>query len=273
MNFSQMLNDLLTIEGMIGLVTLSILEIVLGIDNIIFISITADRLPKAQKPKARSIGLILALVTRIALLFSINWIVGLKEPWFHLGSIGITGRDVILLSGGIFLVYKTILELKAKISGEDEENNSHSSKKKATMLNVIFQIVLIDIVFSFDSILTAVAISNNIILMSSAVIISMIIMIIFSGYVSEFINQNPRIKMLALAFLLIIGFVLITEALKEVFGLKEISKSYIYAALGFSLFVEILNLWEKKIRKKKLREHEISEKIEIKTFDPEKIKN
>ena len=271
MDFTRMIHELFTIEGLIGLLTLSILEIVLGIDNVIFISITADRLPKSQKPKARTIGLILALVTRIALLFSINWIVGLKEPWFFMGETGITGRDIILLSGGLFLVYKTIMELKAKILGEDEHDSlNQTQKKKATMLNVILQIVLIDIVFSFDSILTAVAISNNIVLMSSAVIISMIIMIIFSGYVSEFINQNPRIKMLALAFLLVIGFILIIEACKDLLGIKEISKGYIYAALGFSLLVEFCNLWEKKIRRKRLKEKEHAEKIEIKTFDANK---
>jgi predicted tellurium resistance membrane protein TerC len=256
MDYSKMLNGLLSAEGMVTLFTLTLLEIVLGIDNIIFISITADKLPRHQKAQARTIGLILALIIRILLLFSITWIVGLKAPLFHLGSFwGVTGRDLILLAGGIFLIYKTCGEIWEKVNGEENEHGPNL--KKVSLNAIILQIVLIDIVFSFDSILTAVAISSNLFIMSGAVIISMIIMILFSGIVSEFINQNPRIKTLALAFLLIIGFVLIAEACKEPLGIEEVPKSYIYVALGFSLFVESLNLWEKKRKRKKAKEREV----------------
>ncbi len=260
MTYSEMLHGVFSAEGLISILTLSLLEVVLGIDNIIFISITADKLPREQKGKARTIGLLLALGIRIVLLFGINWIISLKEPLFHLGHWGITGRDLILLAGGIFLVYKTIEEIIEKIKGHEAELSS--KQRKVSLNSIIFQIVIIDIVFSFDSILTAVAISNNLFIMAGAVVISMIIMILFSGVVSEFINQNPRIKMLALAFLLVIGFVLIAEACKDLIGIEEVPKSYIYVALGFSLMVEALNLWEKRVRRKKGKEiHEIQEKI------------
>ncbi len=260
MSYSDMLMGVFSGEGIISILTLSLLEIVLGIDNIIFISITADKLPKQLKAKARTIGLTLALGIRIILLFGINFIIGLKDALFHIGAWGVTGRDLILLAGGLFLVYKTTEEIIEKIKGHETELNPKSNK--ASMGGVIFQIVLIDIVFSFDSILTAVAISNNLFIMAGAVIISMIIMMLFSGVVSEFINQNPRIKMLALAFLLVISFVLIAEACHEVIGIKEVPKSYIYVALGFSLMVEGLNLWEKRVRRKHGKEiHEVQEKI------------
>ncbi len=270
MTYSQMLSGVMSGEGIVSLLTLSLMEIVLGIDNIIFISITADKLPKEHKAKARTIGLTLALVIRIILLMGINIIIGLKNPLFHLGNWGVTGRDLILLAGGLFLVYKTTEEIIDKIKGHEMEHTSNL--KKVSMRSVIFQIVLIDIVFSFDSILTAVAISNNIIIMCGAVVISMIIMMVFSGVVSEFINKNPTIKMLALAFLLVIGFVLIIEACRELLGIEEVPKSYIYAALGFSLIVETLNLLEKRIRRKKGKEiHEFQEKIHLEKIKEKEI--
>lgn len=257
MDYSAMLDGLFSVEGLIGLFTLSILEIVLGIDNIIFISITADKLPKAKKAGARTMGLMLALVIRILLLFSITWIVGLKDPWFHLGYWGVTGRDLILLGGGVFLIVKTIKEIKDKLNGVEHDADAVEQevvagkrKKRVSVNAIIFQIVLIDFIFSFDSILTAVAISRNVLIMVAAVILSMIVMILFSGRVADFINENPRIKTMALGFLLVIGFVLFFESIKELTHF-EVPKSYIYVALVFSIFIELLNMWEDKIAERK----------------------
>jgi predicted tellurium resistance membrane protein TerC len=243
MDYSQMLSNLFSVEGLVSLCTLSLLEVVLGIDNIIFIAIVADKLPGHQKGQARTTGLILAVFIRVALLFTLSYLSTQEEALFHLGSYPITMRDLIFFAGGIFLLYKTWGEIWEKINGAE---NEHTPKvKKVSVGNIIFQIVLIDIVFSFDSILTAVVVSKNLLIMSSAVILAMVVMVIFSGAVAEFINRNPRIKMLALAFLLVIGALLVFESTFVFTGIV-IPKSYIYAALGFSLFVELLNMWEKK---------------------------
>ncbi len=234
MHLAQDFNELFSIASLISLLTLSVLEIVLGIDNIIFISIIAGKLPREKQGKARAIGLMLALIMRVALLFSISWIVGLKKAMFYIGDFGVTGRDMILFAGGVFLLYKTTMELHNKIQGyDDEEMNVNKTSFNA----IVLQIVLIDIVFSFDSILTAVGLVTNLLIMILAVIIAMIIMIIFSGKVSDFINNNPTIKVLALAFLLMIGAVLILEAFHE-----HIDKKFIYISIAFSLFVEFMNI-------------------------------
>lgn len=244
MNLVQDFNELFSIASLVSLLTLSVLEIVLGIDNIIFISIIADQLPRQKQGKARSIGLMLALIMRIALLFSISWIVGLKEALFYIGEFGVTGRDIILFSGGVFLLYKTTIELHNKVQGYDDE---HIKLKKVSFNAVVMQIVLIDIVFSFDSILTAVGLVSNVLIMISAVVIAMIIMIKFSAKVSDFINQNPTIKVLALSFLLMIGMVLIVEACHQ-----HVDKKFIYISIAFSLFVESLNIrMRKKVDKRK----------------------
>ncbi|MGZ3864725.1 MAG: TerC family protein [Bacteroidia bacterium] len=244
MDFSALLSNMFSVEGLVSLLTLSLLEIVLGIDNIIFIAIVADKLPNNQKGQARTTGLILAVFIRVALLFTLSYLSTNKDPLFHIGHYPISIRELIFFAGGVFLLYKTGGEIWEKINGGEEE--AHGPKvKKVSVGNIILQIVLIDIVFSFDSILTAVVVSQNILIMSGAVILSMIIMIVSSGAVSEFINRNPRIKMLALAFLLVIAFILISESI-QVFTGFEIPKSYIYVALGFSLFAESLNMWEKK---------------------------
>ena len=255
-DYGQDFHHLLTLPGIISLFTLSVLEIVLGIDNIIFISIIADRLPKVNQQKARRIGLVLALLVRCALLFSINWITSLIEPLFHLGIYGVSGRGLILFGGGIFLLYKTWKEIKDKINGVDNEIDS--KKGSTTFRAVVIQIVLIDIVFSFDSILTAVAISNNIIIMVSAVIISMMLMILFSGLVAEFINRNPGIKMIALTFLLAIGGILLAEAMVDAYNTTvsethrvELNKNYAYVALAFAMLIEGFNMWERKIKREK----------------------
>ncbi|MCX6297217.1 MAG: TerC family protein [Bacteroidetes bacterium] len=246
MHLVQDFNELFTIASLISLLTLSVLEIVLGIDNIIFISIVAGKLPRAKQGKARTIGLMLALIMRVALLFSISWVVGLKDPLFHIEEFGVTGRDLILFGGGVFLLYKTTLELHNKIEGYDD---NEMSVKRVSFNAIVLQIVLIDIVFSFDSILTAVGLVSNLLIMILAVIIAMIIMIIFSGKVSDFINDNPTIKVLALSFLLMIGVVLILESFHE-----HVDKKFIYISIAFSFFVEMMNIRMKKKEEKRRRD-------------------
>lgn len=255
-SYAQDLEALLSIQGLISLLTLSVLEIVLGIDNIIFISITADRLPKIKQQSARRIGLLLALVVRCILLFSIGWIASMKDPLFHLGVYGVSGRGMILFLGGVFLLYKTWMEINEKMQGEDHEITS--KKGSDTFRSVVIQIVIIDIVFSFDSILTAVGLSGNVLIMISAVIISMILMILFSGVVAEFINRNPGIKTIALSFLLVIGALLIGEAVVDGYNFSvteehhvEINKNYAYVALGFAMMVELFNMREKRIKRER----------------------
>lgn len=256
-NWSQDLSGLLSVNGVISLLTLSVLEIVLGIDNIIFISITADRLPKELQSKGRTIGLLLALVVRCILLFSISWIAGMKDPLFHLGSYGVSGRGIILFIGGVFLLYKTWGEIMEKINS-DEDEIGHGKKGKSSFQAVVMQIVLIDIIFSFDSILTAVGLSGNVLIMISAVIISMILMILFSGIVADFINKNPGIKMIALSFLLVIGALLVGEACVDSYNSTlpesqhvEINKNYAYIALAFAILIELFNMKERKVKRNK----------------------
>jgi predicted tellurium resistance membrane protein TerC len=247
MHLTQDFHDLFTIQALISLLTLSVLEIVLGIDNIIFISIVAGKLPRERQGRARTIGLLLALVMRVILLFSISWIANLKEALFTVGEFGVTGRDLILFAGGVFLLYKTTVELHNKVQGyEDDEMNI----RKVSFNAIVMQIVLIDIVFSFDSILTAVGLVTNLLIMILAVIVAMIIMISFSGKVSDFINDNPTIKVLALSFLLMIGVVLILEAFHE-----HVDKKFIYISIAFSLFVELMNIRMRGKEEKRKRDH------------------
>ena len=230
----------------VSLLTLTFMEIVLGIDNIIFISIVVNRLPKESQARGRTIGLLLALMFRIGLLLSISWIVSLRTALFTINSpslvsnFGVTGRDLILLAGGLFLMYKSTTEIHTKLQGEDEDEGMGGGN--ATMVSIILQIIVIDIVFSFDSILTAVGLVDNVLVMIAAVICAMGIMLAFSGVVANFVNNNPTIKMLALSFLIMIGFMLVMEAAH-----KEVEKGYLYFAMAFSLIVELLNL---RLRKK-----------------------
>jgi predicted tellurium resistance membrane protein TerC len=241
-----MFDVLLTTEGLLSLFTLILMEIILGVDNIIFIAILADRLPKEQQRRARILGLSLALLVRIGLLFSISWLVSLTLPITTIGTFELSARDLILFVGGVFLLYKTTREIHNKIEGEEE----HGQKKgKATFGDVIFQIILIDVVFSVDSILTAVGLVDHVSIMIIAVTVSMIFMILFAGWVSNFINQHPTIKMLALSFLLMIGFLLISDSLHY-----HIEKEYLYFAMAFSFLVEFLNMRERKKKGKKKQE-------------------
>ena len=238
-----MFDFFLTTEGWLSLLTLILMEIILGIDNIIFISIIADRLAKEKRQRARGLGLSLALLVRIGLLFSISWLVRLTNPLLSLGEFGLSARDIILIAGGVFLIYKTTKEIHNKIEGEEEH---HSVKGTASFGDVILQIVLIDVVFSVDSILTAVGLVDNVAIMIIAVTAAMVFMIFFSKWVSEFINKHPTIKMLALSFLLMIGFLLIADGLHY-----HINKKYLYFAMAFSFVVEFLNMRERKKKKPK----------------------
>lgn len=221
-------------EIWIALVTLTSLEIVLGIDNIIFISILASKLPHDQQNKARQVGLALAMLTRIALLFSLSWIIQLTTPIFTVFGLGISGRDLILLFGGLFLLGKATYEIHERLEGEE---GHASAKVAASFTSVIIQILLLDIVFSLDSVITAVGMVDELWVMITAVIISVGIMLWAAGPVSDFVNRHPTVKMLALSFLLLIGFSLVAEGLHQ-----HIPKGYIYFAMGFSVLVEVFNL-------------------------------
>jgi predicted tellurium resistance membrane protein TerC len=231
-------------EAWISLVTLTLLEIVLGIDNIVFISILAGKLPQGQQKKARQLGLMLALVTRILLLCALAWMVKLTKPLFSLNLFnhewGLSGRDLILLVGGLFLLYKSTHEIHEKLEGEDGEA---SRKVTPSFSSVIIQILLLDIVFSLDSVITAVGMADHLPVMIIAVILAVVFMLLMGGAISAFVERHPTIKMLALSFLLLIGVALVAEAFH-----RQIPKGYIYFAMAFSVGVEMLNL---KMRSKK----------------------
>ncbi|WP_405199822.1 TerC family protein [Christiangramia sp. LLG6405-1] len=222
----------------VALLTLTFLEIVLGIDNIIFISIVAGKVPEESQKKARIGGLSIALIMRILLLLSITWIIGLTEPVLTVADFELSWRDIILVAGGIFLLIKSTLEIHHKVEGQEENNTTEKGKKPTiSFSSAIVQIVLLDIVFSFDSILTAVGLTDQIILMVIAVIVSIIVMMIFAKPVGEFVNNHPTIQILALSFLILIGVMLIVEGAHY-----HVPKGYIYFAVFFSLAIEMLNM-------------------------------
>ncbi len=224
-----------TPEAWIALLTLTILEIVLGIDNIIFIAILSDRVKKELRARARSIGLAIAIGTRILLLFSIVWIMGLTQPLFELFGHGFSGRDLILIGGGLFLLTKSTREIHHKLEGDDPDGTR--VKPASSLASVVIQIALLDIVFSIDSVITAVGLAEHLSVMVLAVLIAGGVMIWSAGAVSRFVSRHPTVKMLALSFLLLIGMSLVAEGMGQ-----HISKGYIYFAMGFSIFVEMLNL-------------------------------
>ena len=221
-------------EGWIALATLTILEIVLGIDNIVFISILAGKLRQQDRGRARRIGLSLALFIRIALLWSITWVIRLTAPLFTVLSQEISGRDLILLIGGLFLIFKSTHEIHEKLEGDEGES---STRVAASFAGVIVQILLLDIIFSLDSVITAVGMAEDLAVMVLAVILAVGVMLVSAGAISEFVERHPTVKMLALSFLLLIGVSLIAEGLDQ-----HIPKGYIYFAMGFSIFVEMINL-------------------------------
>lgn len=234
----------------ISLATLTFLEIVLGVDNLIFISIVSNKLPPEKQGKARNMGLLLAMLFRVILLFAINWIIKLTDTLFTINfikdqagnGIDISWKDIILILGGIFLITKSTLEIHNKLERAATPANKIVY---ATFGAVIFQIIMVDMVFSFDSILTAIGLVEHIIIMIMAVVLSMVVMLVFAKSITTYINRNPTLQMLALAFLIIIGIVLIAQGLHH-----PISKSYVYTAMAFSLFVEVLNM---KLRKNKTK--------------------
>ena len=249
-----------TPEAWISLFTLTLLEIVLGIDNIVFISILSGKLPVAQQNKARKLGLGLAMITRVLLLLSLSWVMSLTSPLFNIGNwisldnkewvdkLAISGRDLILIVGGLFLIYKSTHEIHLKLEGEEEEGGK---VKVHSFAGVIIQILILDIVFSLDSVITAIGMAEHVEIMIAAVVIAVLIMMVSANAISNFVNNHPTVKMLALSFLLLIGVSLLAEGLDQ-----HIPKGYIYFAMAFSVLVEMLNL-----------------KMKKKTRDPVKLKN
>jgi predicted tellurium resistance membrane protein TerC len=248
MDISEQFSQLFTFSGFLSVLTLSLLEIVLGIDNLIFISLSAQKLSdRKQRKQARIIGLALALIIRGGMLFGISYLVSLNEIHiFSIGSYHATIGGLIFFVGGLFLVYKSSAEIWEKIKGH-EEGEKGVKDVGATITSIIIQIVIIDFVFSFDSILAAVAlVKDKVVVMIAAVLVSMIVMLIFSESVGKFINNNPNIKTIALAFILVVGIVLVLEAFHII-----VKKELIYVGLAFALFVEFLHMWEKKSRRKR----------------------
>ncbi|MCB1225652.1 MAG: TerC family protein [Verrucomicrobiales bacterium] len=233
-------------EAWIALATLVVMEVVLGIDNIVFISILVERLPTSQQPRARVLGLGLAMITRILLLLSITWVMRLTEPLFEVLNHSISGKDLILLVGGLFLLAKSTHEIHNKLEG-DSEGDLERKASGSGFVSILIQIAVLDIVFSLDSVITAVGMAKDIGVMVIAVVIAVLFMMAFSGPVSRFISQHPTVKMLALSFLILIGTTLVAEGLHF-----HVPKAYVYFAMGFSILVEFLNLQAKKVRDKKL---------------------
>jgi predicted tellurium resistance membrane protein TerC len=228
------MSELFTGANLIAFLTLAALEVVLGIDNIVFISILSNKLPEAQRARARSLGLILALVGRVALLLSLGWVMRLTTPLFGLMGHEVSGRDLILLLGGLFLIAKATFEIHERLEGH---GGPGAKAGTATLGAVLVQILLLDLVFSLDSVITAVGMSSVVPVMVSAVVVAILVMLAFAGPISRFVERHPTVKMLALAFLLMIGVMLLIEG----FG-KHVPKGYIYFAMAFSLTVEMLNL-------------------------------
>jgi predicted tellurium resistance membrane protein TerC len=229
--------ELFTVENLIALATLTSLEIVLGIDNIVFIAIIAARLGPDKRDSARRIGLALAIITRLMLLFSLAYLASLTNPLISVLDHSFTGRDLILILGGVFLIYKATKEIHEKTTGHESELSLHGGAAAVSMQAIVTQIVLIDIIFSLDSVITAVGMTDNLPVMGTAVVLAVVVMLLFSKAIVDFIEAKPTIKMLALSFLLMIGLVLVADG----FG-RHVEKAYVYFAMGFSFLVEMLNL-------------------------------
>lgn len=239
-------------ETWLALLTLTFFEVVLGIDNIIFISIVSNKLPIEIRSRTRNIGLLLAMGVRILLLLTITWVMKFKDPLFTVPatlifgeSMAISGRDLILVLGGLFLIAKSTREINHEMEGEEDEGPNGGGAGKVNVTGIIIQIILLDIIFSFDSILTAVGLTNQVIIMIIAVVLSIGIMIVFSGKISAFIHDHPSMEVLALGFLILIGFMLFLEGLH-----KEVPKGYVYFAIVFSMIIEMVNIRVRKRRKK-----------------------
>jgi predicted tellurium resistance membrane protein TerC len=225
----------LTSDGLVALLTLAALEIVLGVDNLVFIAIVSARLPAAQQPLARKVGLAMALVTRLLLLLTLSWIMGLTRPLFHVLGAGVSGRAIILFAGGLFLIAKATYEIYDKVELSHDEARQRAGRRGFAA--VVFQIMVLDIVFSLDSVITAVGMVDEIVIMITAIVIAMVVMLLAMERVSHFVESHPSVKLLALAFLILIGVVLVADA----FG-HHVPKGYVYFSMAFSLGVELLNL-------------------------------
>ncbi len=228
-------HDLWSVQSLISLATLAALEIVLGIDNVIFIAILAGRLPAELQPKARRLGISMAVITRILLLLSISWVMGLTRPLFEIVGEAVTGKQLILIGGGLFLIGKATFEIHDKLEGADHAVKAAAAA--ATLGGVVVQILLIDVVFSLDSVITAVGMAQHIEIMIAAVLMAAVVMLVFAGPISNFVQKHPTMKMLALAFLILIGVLLVAEAFDQ-----HIDRGYVYFAMAFSLGVELLNM-------------------------------
>ncbi|HEX5111678.1 MAG TPA: TerC family protein [Saprospiraceae bacterium] len=280
--FLMTMPDFSSPQVWISLLTLTFLEIVLGVDNIIFITIASNKLSEKDKPRARNIGLLLAMIFRVILLFGISVLIAMSAPLFHLEgsflSAGLSGQSIILIAGGIFLLYKSVTEIHHKLEGHSVETEMKDKKSSNSLIKAIIQISLINIVFSFDSILTAVGLTNDIMIMIIAVVMSVLIMMAFAGPVGRFVNKHPTIQMLGLSFLLLIGFMLIVEGAHlghvTIAGneIGTVPKGYLYFAIAFSLLVEALNL---RLRRKAapIQLHGISEEAEATGYFDSKAKN
>jgi predicted tellurium resistance membrane protein TerC len=233
------------VQGWIALLTLTALEIVLGIDNIVFITLLAGKLPAAERARGRTLGLGLAMVTRIALLLSLTWVMRLTEPLFVLLAQEISGRDLIVILGGLFLIAKSTFEIHDRLEGKER---GRSFPGRVSFLGIILQIGLLDIVFSLDSVITAVGMANQVSIMIAAVLLAVVFMMVAAGSVGRFVDKHPTVKMLALSFLLLIGVSLVAEGFDQ-----HISKGYIYFAMAFSVFVEMLNLRLRKVEARPVR--------------------
>jgi len=253
--------SLWTAGALVAFLTLAVMEIVLGIDNVVFVAIVVEKLPQEQQKFGRNLGLFLALVLRVGLLLCISWIMGLTKPLFNLPEglrdllrlgpdfSGFTGKDLILLGGGLFLLYKATKEIFEKLEGDEHEHLA-GGKKGATMRSVIFQIILLDLVFSLDSVITAVGMVRHVEIMIAAMLVAVGVMIAVAGTIQDFVSKHPSVKILALSFLNLIGVMLLLEGMHQ-----HVNKGYIYAAMGFSLCVEILNMrYRKKQKPVELRE-------------------
>jgi predicted tellurium resistance membrane protein TerC len=236
------MESLFTTEGLVSLLTLTFLEIVLGIDNVVFISIISARVPPADQKKARTLGIGLALVARIALLLAVSWLIGLQKPFFTVNEFALSWRDLILIAGGLFLIAKSTAEIHAKLEGHDE---GAENAKPAKLGGAIIQIILVDLVFSLDSILTAIGLVENVLIIIIAIVVSLIVMLVFVGKISEFIARHPAMKLLAISFLIMIGTLLVVEGLHI-----HVPRGYVYFSMAFALGIEVLNM---KIRKNTTR--------------------
>jgi predicted tellurium resistance membrane protein TerC len=224
-------------DAWIALVTLAALEIVLGIDNIVFITILAGKLPREQQVKARRLGLLAALVSRIALLGALSWVIRLTQPLFELFGHPFSGRDLILLGGGLFLIAKATFEIYERVELHESAAGAAAGAKRASMGSILFQIMLLDLVFSLDSVITAVGMVEHLSIMVTAVILAVIVMLIFAGPVGDFVERHPSIKILALSFLVMIGVLLVAEGTG-----RHLEKGYVYFGMGFALLIELLNM-------------------------------